>query len=182
MIRPRDGDFVYSEADFRVMARDLESFKPFAPAAFVFGLLTANAEIDEDRCGELVRLAAPIPCVFHRAFDRARNLKAGLEVLIRAGFRRVLTSGRAPTAVEGIPNLRELLALAAGRIEILPGGGIRAENAADIVRGTGCRQVHASFAEELPVPEGRAFEKCAPRRRLGRTQVAATRATLDRLV
>src|SRR5262249_62351641 len=102
MLRPRPGDFVYSDADVKVMARDLEAFKHLTPSAYVFGLLTPDADIDEDRCAELIRLANPTPCVFHRAFDRARNLRTGLEVLIQLGFQRVLTSGRAPTAIEGV--------------------------------------------------------------------------------
>ncbi len=182
MIRPRAGDFVYSDADFRVMARDLEEFKPFAPAAFVFGILTADAEIDEVRCAKLVQRAAPTPCVFHRAFDRAHNLVTGLETLVKIGFKRVLTSGRAPTAAIGIENLLELNTLAAGRIEILPGGSVRAENAAEIVKGTGCRQLHASFSEEVPESDEKARKGYPPRNRLSREQVAATRAVVDPLV
>jgi len=182
MIRPRAGDFVYSDDDVRVMARDLEAFHHLTPSAFVFGLLTADAEVDEARCAELVRLAGKTPCVFHRAFDRARNLRTGLEVLIRLGFRRVLTSGVAPTAVEGVPNLRELHELAAGRIEILPGGGIRPDTALDVVKGTGCRQVHASFAEEIPESSDRGRAGYSPRRRLSQDHVAATRAAVDQLV
>ena len=182
MLRPRPGDFVYSDADVKVMARDLESFKHLTPSAYVFGLLTPDAEIDTDRCAELIRLAQPTPCVFHRAFDRARNLRTGLEVLIQIGFQRVLTSGRAPTAVEGIPNLRELQAIAAGRIEILPGGGIRADTAADVIQGTGCRQVHASFAEEIPESSDRGRAGYPPRNRLSQALVAATRAAVDQLV
>src|SRR5262245_44461637 len=182
MLRPRPGDFVYADADVKVMARDLEAFKHLTPSAYVFGLLTPDADIDEDRCAELVRLAKPTPCVFHRAFDRLRNLRTGLEVLVKLGFHRVLTSGRAPTAIEGVENLRELQAIANGRIEILPGGGIRPDAAADVVKGSGCRQVHASFAEEVPESTDRGRVGYPPRQRLSRALVAATRAAVDQLV
>src|SRR5262245_7964361 len=87
IIRPRAADSVYSETDYHVMARDLHTFLPLSPAAFVFGILTTDAEIDVRRCQDLVRRAGAVPCVFHRAFDRAWNLKTGLEELIDMGFK-----------------------------------------------------------------------------------------------
>ncbi|HEY2785043.1 MAG TPA: copper homeostasis protein CutC [Fimbriiglobus sp.] len=181
MLRPRSGDFVYSDADLRALRNDLDQFRSLEPNAVIFGILTRDGMIDEARCSDLIQLARGVPCVFHRAFDLCRDRSSGLESLIRIGFRRVLTSGGAEKASDGVSILRELNDLAAGRIEILPGGGIRAGSAAAIVAATGCRQLHASFAEDIP--ESREINRLGSplRRRVSRDQVAATRAAVDKI-
>ena len=147
MVRPRPGDFVYSEADFRVMRRDLDLLLAHGADGVVFGVLRPDGTVDAERCRQLARQAEGRPAVFHRAFDATPDPFAALECLIDLGFRRVLTSGRGETALDGATLLRELIVTAAGRIEVLPGGGITPLTVADVVTRSGCDQVHASLRE-----------------------------------
>jgi len=140
MLRPRGGGFVYSEAEFSAMRRDAAIFAQEGVDGIVTGLLTEDGEVDR----ELLRLlgAEGAPVMFHRAFDLCRDPIAALDSLIAVGVRRVLTSGAAANARDGAAMLRQLYAHAAGRIEILAGGGVRAENAAELLRETGLSQIH----------------------------------------
>jgi copper homeostasis protein len=150
MLRPRTGGFYYSDLEFLNMRRDLDRFLELGIDGVVFGILLPDGRIDGERCGQLVEQAAGAETVCHRAFDVTPDPKAALEDLIEVGFSRVLTSGQQPTAVEGADLIRELLAQAAGRIEILPGCGIRAENVRDLVASTGVSQVHLSAFQSVP--------------------------------
>jgi copper homeostasis protein len=143
MVRPRGGDFSYDEAEFAVMRAEIEARKARAHG-FVFGALTRTGRVDRERTRELVLAARPRPVTFHRAFDDAVDLDEALETLIELGIERVLTSGGAPNAVEGRARLAELVDRAAGRIVILAGGGVRAHNAAELVRASGVREIHGS--------------------------------------
>lgn len=142
MLRPRGGGFVYSEAEFATMLVDAGNLLDEGSDALVVGMLTANGELDAKRMRQFVDLAADRPVVCHRAFDKAPNLKDSLKALIEIGVRRVLTSGGHPTALDGAAHLRGLIELAAGRIEILPGGGIRSANAKEVLAATGATQIH----------------------------------------
>lgn len=128
MIRPRGGDFYYSDEEFRKMKISMAELDDAGADGFVFGILTKGHRIDEERCDELRILAGSKPCTFHRAFDRATDLRVALNQLITLGFKTVLTSGGASTACEGLEELHLLLRQAGERITILPGGGIRANN------------------------------------------------------
>lgn len=145
MIRPRPGGFCYSAADFDVMRRDAEWMIANGADGLVFGVLHENGKIDVERCRALFACGAGRPAVFHRAFDVTPDPLAALETLIELSFARVLTSGQQPTALEGAPLIAELIRRAAGRIEILPGGGINAGNVAEVMARTGCNQIHGSF-------------------------------------
>ncbi|MBA3484949.1 MAG: copper homeostasis protein CutC [Pirellulales bacterium] len=142
MLRPRAGGFCYDRAEFAAMLRDARRLLDVGAAGVAFGVLDRQGRIDAARSREVVALTAPLPAVFHRAFDFASDRPAALDVLIEIGCTRVLTSGGKPTAEAGAAELCDLIRRAAGRIEIMPGGGITAENVASIVRETGCRQVH----------------------------------------
>jgi copper homeostasis protein len=179
MVRPRAGDFVYEDADFRVMLRDVELFAPHAPAGFVFGLLTPDADVDADRCRELVRAAAGRPCVFHRAFDRCRDPLEAAKALADLGFVRVLTSGREATALAGAPRIGEWRRAVGDRIGLLPCGRVRAENAAAVLAAAGGRELHGSFAEPVQPGPGKGRKGYPPRSRTGRSAVAACRAAID---
>jgi copper homeostasis protein len=179
MIRPRPGDFVYSPYELRVMARDLDAFRPLKPDGFVFGALVADGSVDIASVGHLVARAGGLPCVFHRAFDRVPRVGEALEQLIAAGFTRVLTSGREATALAGAGEIARIVKRAAGRIEVLPCGRIRAKDAAEVVRLTGCNQVHGSFARPLRLPDERGYRGYAERVGTGRDEVAAARQALD---
>lgn len=142
MIRPRSGGFVYSASEVRAMARDVEWVSASGVQALVFGALTPGGAIDEAACQDLRAGASDLPWVFHRAFDLAVDTPTALETLVSLGFRRVLTSGGMKTAREGVDGLRTLRALAQGRIEVLAGGGVRADNVREIVERSGVDQVH----------------------------------------
>jgi copper homeostasis protein len=128
MIRPRGGDFIYSDEEFNQMKKDIIDFKNEGAKGFVFGILSKNNTVDKDRCKELVNVVSPLPCTFHRAFDEAANVEQALEDIIKCGFKTILTSGQMPKAVDGIDTLGKLIQQANNRITIMPGGGVRSEN------------------------------------------------------
>lgn len=181
MLRPRPSDFVYAAAEVRAMLHDLDTLAAVGPAGFVFGVLNPDGTLNEAACRSLVAAAAGVPCVIHRAFDRAPDAAAALETAVALGFRRILTSGGRSTAVKGALAIARLVELAAGRIEILPCGKVRAAAAAEVIRTTGCDQLHASFAEPVPRGGGLGHRGYVQRSRTGRAEVEATRAALDAL-
>jgi copper homeostasis protein len=181
MIRPRPGDFVYSASDVGVMARDIEVFRRLKPAGFVFGVLTPDGSVNREAARLLIEGCGELPAVFHRAFDRVASIPVALEALIDLGFRRILTSGGEPTAREGARAIARVRAHAAGRIEVLPCGRVRADHIAELVKATGCDQVHGSFAEPVPVGEQTGLRGYPQRLRVSREQVVAARSELDRL-
>jgi copper homeostasis protein len=144
MLRPREGGFCYSAAEFGQMVRDLEFGLAAGVDGFVFGCLTAAGEVDGQRTAEIVARAAGKQTVFHRAFDVTPDPATALETLVELGITRILTSGQRPTAWEGAGLIRELARQAAGRVELLPGSGVRADRVGELLRRTGVRQVHAS--------------------------------------
>jgi copper homeostasis protein len=144
MIRPRGGDFTYSDEEFRQMKFDLVRLKSLNVDGFVFGILSENDEVNTEQNKELVELAKPYPCTFHRAFDRARDLEQSLEKVIGCGFTTILTSGQQPNVSGGKENLRKLVELSAGRIEILVGGGLRSSNIEEIREYTKAQYFHSS--------------------------------------
>ena len=142
MIRPRGGGFVYDDQEVAVMGADLRHARDLGAPGAVIGSLTSAGDIDEDTTASLRTVASGLELTFHRAFDVCRDPEASLEVLIRLGIDRVLTSGQARSAWEGRELLRRLVAQAAGRITILAGGGIDEANAADLIRATGVVELH----------------------------------------
>ena len=151
LVRPRAGSFVYTDAEYEQICREVEMCRQCGAHAVVVGFLTPNGMIDEERTRHVVQLAAPMEVTFHRAFDEMRQdpLEA-FEAVIRCGCHRLLTSGCQPNAEEGIPILRQLVRQAAGRITILAGAGITPANAARIVRETGVTEIHGSCKHTLP--------------------------------
>ena len=144
MIRPKGGPFFYSEDEFLEMKNSIITFKEGGADGFVFGILTADNEIDVARNKELIELAGETPCTFHRAFDRTENLDQSIQTLIKLGFRTVLTSGGKKTAMEGKENLKDLVEKYTHKIEILIGGGVRAENIQELKEFTGGTSFHSS--------------------------------------
>ena len=128
MIRPRGGDFVYTNAEFEQMKAEILAFKKLNVDGFVFGILDKDGNFDKEQNMELVALANPIPCTFHRAFDVVNNVFQSLESVIECGFKTILTSGQKENVVEGITVLTELVKKANNRIIIMPGGGLRSTN------------------------------------------------------
>ena len=128
MIRPRGGNFNYSTLEFETMKKDIQNFKSKGVKGFVFGILDENKNIDKIRNKELVELAMPLPCTFHRAFDESHNCFEALEHVISCGFKTILSSGQKKTALEGVETLKKLILLSEDRIIIMPGGTVRSEN------------------------------------------------------
>jgi len=149
IIRPRGGDFLYSEIEFETMKLDVETAKANGVDGVVIGLLTADGTIDETRTAELVGLAQPMSVTFHRAFDVCAEPRSALETLIELGVSRVLTSGQQANAVDGAPLIAELVRQAEGRIGILACGGIDETNAAEVVETTGASELHFTAFEEI---------------------------------
>jgi copper homeostasis protein len=144
LLRPRPGGFAYSSSEFRVLQRDFDLALANGADGIVLGVLADDGSVDRPRCAALVRQAAGRPVVFHRAFDVTPEPLAALEALIDLGVRRVLTSGQAPSAPSGASLIAELVRRSAGRIEVLPGGGVNADSAPGLISRAGCEQVHAS--------------------------------------
>jgi copper homeostasis protein len=143
MIRPREGGMAYTEGEFAVMQRDAALALEAGADGLVFGFLTPEGEVDVPRCRRFLGSLSRRPqLTFHRAFDVVVDSVRALEQLIDLGIDRVLTSGRAPTALEGVEEIRRTVDRAAGRIRVLPGGEIRAGNVAEIVARTGVEEVH----------------------------------------
>jgi copper homeostasis protein len=145
LIRPRDGNFVYSNDEMGSMKRQIESAKANGMNSVVLGILNANQSIDIQRTRELVSYANPLPVTFHRAFDETPDLLQALAGVCSTGAARILTSGGAKDAVTGSAQLRDLVETAAGRTIVMPGGGIRAENIAGVFRATGAREFHSGL-------------------------------------
>ncbi len=145
MIRPRGGDFVYSDAEYAAMEREIETARQFGVDGLVFGILQRNGHVDVRRTRQLVELAQPLPVTFHRAIDVAADLHKALEDVTQTGAARVLSSGGAATAVEGVNRLRELVKDAASRIVVMPGSGIVASNVKVVAKATGAREFHAGL-------------------------------------
>jgi copper homeostasis protein len=148
MIRPRGGDFVYSDDEIDAMTRDIELAGEGGIAGIVTGVLTADGHIDIERTRALVDAAAGLPVTFHRAFDSTGDLPDALEELIQIGVSRVLTSGSAATALEGAATIAALVDQAHAWISIIAGGGIREHNVRDVVARTGAREVHSRLVDE----------------------------------
>lgn len=149
MIRPRAGDFVYSTKEVDRMRSDIDAAKRLGMNGVVFGLLKRDLRVDVLRTKELVELARPLPVTFHRAFDACADLVEALEEVIDTGAARILTSGGAPTAPEGLGVLAGLLAAARERIGILPSGGINSSNIASVAEKTGAREFHSGLGSVL---------------------------------
>lgn len=155
IIRPRGGDFLYSELEFATMLDDVKAMKALGVAGVVIGCLTADGQIDEARTRALVDAARPLKVTCHRAFDMTVDYREALEALVRCGVDRVLTSGQRDTAVEGIDILKDTQALADGRIVIMACGALDASNIAGIRQATGVDEMH--FAALHTVRSGMVF-------------------------
>ncbi|MEO6521300.1 MAG: copper homeostasis protein CutC [Mucilaginibacter sp.] len=146
LIRPRTGDFIYSDLEFEVMKLDIQTCIEKGCDGIVIGILKTDGSIDKERCAQLVQLAriGGLKVTFHRAFDVCRDYYEALEDIIEIGCDRILTSGGKSTAMEGANTISRLVSLAKGRIKIMPGSGVNEYNIADLVRYSGAKEFHAS--------------------------------------
>ena len=149
MIRPRAGDFGYSDMERFQMRRDIATAKHFGMDGIVLGLMMRNARIDFERTQVMVWTAKPLPVTFHRAFDEVADPEVAVKDVIRSGAARILTSGGASSALAGIENLARLVKAAKERVIIVPGGGINASNVVQIATQTGAREIHSGLGSVL---------------------------------
>jgi copper homeostasis protein len=148
LIRPRAGDFVYSEGEFDVMIGNIGLTRTMGIAGIVTGALDASGRVDVKRTRSLVKAAGGLPVTFHRAIDSAADLPAALDDAIDAGVSRVLTSGGALTAQEGVEVIAALVLRARKRVSIVAGGGIREHNVREVIARTGAHEVHGRLVDE----------------------------------
>ena len=153
IIRPRGGGFVYSDAELDVMRRDIIAARGLGADGVVIGALNADGTIHAAQVRSLVDTAGDLPVTVHRAFDFTPDLGAALESLITYGVRRVLTSGGAATARDGIPALASLVRQAGDRLVVMAGGGVKEANVREIVDGTGVEEVHVRLTRLTRTPE-----------------------------
>ena len=144
MIRPRGGDFLYSDEDFEIMKNDVAICKELGCNGIVTGILTTDGKVDKKRCKELIEIAYPLEATFHRAFDRVADPFEALEDIIELGFERILTSGLKPKAIDSLDLLSKLIKQSDERIIIMPGSGVTAENIITIAESTGAKEFHSS--------------------------------------
>lgn len=149
MIRPRGGNFVYSKEEFQQMKSEIEAIKKLEVNGFVFGILNDENSVNVEQNTELINLAKPIPCTFHRAFDEVSNYKTALEDVISCGFSTILTSGTFANVMEGKEVLKQLVLQANNRITILPGGGLRSTNISELDE-----LVNADFYHSSAITDG----------------------------
>ena len=144
IIRPRGGDFLYSDLEKEIMLEDVRMARRLGVDGVVFGALTAEGDVDMEFMRQLMEEAEGMSVTFHRAFDVCRDPFVALEQIIELGCERILTSGQMPKAEEGVELLRELVERAGERIIIMPGCGVNASNIAHIAEVTGAREFHFS--------------------------------------
>ena len=156
MIRPRGGNFVYSDIEFQQMKLEIETIKKLGVNGFVFGILNEDKAINIEQNKALVEFAAPFSCTFHRAFDAVLDYEQALKDVISCGFSTILTSGTFPNVMEGKEVLKQLVIQANNRIEIMPGGGLRSTNISKLNEMVDANWYHSSAitdGSEIASPE-----------------------------
>lgn len=150
IIRPRGGDFLFTNDEYEVMLHDSKLCKQLGCDGIVIGLLEEDGAIDVKRTAAIIEIAYPMGVTFHRAFDRCRDPFEALEQLVQIGCERILTSGQQPTVNEGMDLISQLNKVADHRIIIMPGSGVRRENLATLAEKTGCTEFHSSLRGKAP--------------------------------
>ena len=188
MVRPREGGFCYTQAEFETMLADARALLAAGADGIVFGFLHPDGTVDQERCAAMLEIIGDKESVFSRAIDVTPDGRAALDVLMELGVTRVLTSGQAPSAPAGAVTIRTMREYAAGRIQILPGCGVNPDNAAALLAETGCDQIHGSFKTwglDVSATHNPAVSfsggTCPPEEQYPVTDAAAVRAAADRL-
>jgi copper homeostasis protein len=152
LIRPRGGDFLYTDREFEIMKSDIHFCGETGCDGVVIGVLRSDGTVDVERCRELVQIARQyaMGVTFHRAFDRSKHLFQALEDIIELGCERILTSGGCDTAIEGAETIRQLIEKAGERIIIMPGAGLTPENIGELILKTGLKELHGTFRSRFP--------------------------------
>lgn len=156
LIRPRSGDFLYTDLEYQVIKEDIKVAKQLGADGIVCGILTPSGDVDVERTKQLLELAKPMSFTFHRAFDFTNDPFKALEDVISTGADRILTSGQQPTAIQGVHLIWDLVKIAKGRISIMPGSGVNAENIEYLIE-TGATEFHMSGT--TPIESSMTFRK-----------------------
>ena len=159
LIRPRGGDFCYSNEEFELMKSGILFAKKAGVNGIVVGILNQDKTVDVERTRILTEFARPMSFTFHRAFDETPDPLRALQDIIGMGIERLLTSGQKPTAEEGVSLIKELVQRSADRLKVMPGGGVNGSNGRRIIESTGVREIHASLRD----PDGMSGEKYSER-------------------
>ncbi len=160
MIRPRAGNFIYSENEFLQVQETILFCKEQNCDGVVFGILNENNEVDIERCSKLVSMAKPMQCTFHRAFDECSEPEKALNEISECGFYRILTSGGKGNAIENLSQFKQLIELSKNKITIMPGGGIRSQNILEIIQQTGAKEFHsAAIIDTTVIADEKEIEK-----------------------
>lgn len=157
IIRPRGGDFLYSDLEFEIIKRDVEHCKMLQVDGIVIGFLKADGRVDVERTSEIVELAHPMAVTFHRAFDMAKDPLEALNDLMLTGVHRILTSGQKNLAPDGAELIATLIRLSAGNIVIMPGGGLNEFNISEFAAQVQASEYHATLRH--PVESGMVFRR-----------------------
>jgi copper homeostasis protein len=152
MVRPRGGDFCYTDAELDVMREDIRQAREAGANGIILGVLDCHAHVDVERTRKLVTLAAPLPVTFHRAIDMTPDPCVALEHVIETGAARVLTSGGAAKVANGVSVVARMVVSAGDRIRVMAGGGITPQTVAEVVQSTGASEFHASLRSTRPSP------------------------------
>jgi copper homeostasis protein len=152
MIRPRGGDFYYTDLEFEVIQEEIAHARQLGADGVVLGLLDQHGRVDVSRTRTLVELASPLPVTFHRAIDMTPDLLVALDDVLSTGAVRILTSGGAPSVPQGLAEITRMVETSRGRVAIMPGGGIKPDNIAAIAQATGAREFHTSARTAFPSP------------------------------
>lgn len=151
MIRPRAGDFFYTDEEYQLMQKDIRFAREAGAAGVVFGILNTDGTVDAQRNARLIHAAGPMKVVFHRAFDMSVDPFLALEAIIGLGVHTLLTSGQRQTAEDGLDLIKELIKRANGRIQLLAGGGVNSSNV-KLLKGAGVRQFHFTVRKVTDSP------------------------------
>lgn len=180
IIRPRGGDFIYSEQELEVMRTDIAEAKARKVDGVVMGVLTENGTVDVDHMSKLIATARPLQVTFHKAFDVCEDLDSALEDVIACGADRILTSGGKLNALHGAAKIAQLQRKAGDRIGIMAGGGIRASNVRTLALKTGVREVHTSLSRSgKEVAESESIRDGQKRYRVFESDVRAIKAVIE---
>ena len=154
IVRPRKGDFSYSEKEFAAMKHTIDNARSLGMDGVVFGILLPDSRVDVERTTELVEWAKPLEVTFHRAFDQSADLFQSLSDVIATGASRILTSGGASIAPKAVQTVQKLVSEAGDRIIVMPGSGLDASNIAEIAAKTRAKEFHSGLSTVLPYGSG----------------------------
>ena len=147
MLRPRSGDFLYSNEEFEIIKNDLKKLKEMGVNGFVIGILNPDGSVDSRKIHDIVELAKPLPITFHRAIDVCNDPIGAVDELVMAGVSRILTSGGQPSALLGKNKINQMVHVANGRLQIMAGAGVNDQNVVDLVESTNVKDIHFSASQ-----------------------------------